>query len=202
KIYQEIGKQFGINDGLRGRMAEWYKAREKRDDARRLYNEFDDKVAGLKNIATMFMEEGKVDKAIETYRQLIEIDGDNSGEYLWTIAGCYEKLSDWKKAIACYRQVDRFPANYFAIAKCHRKLGEQKEAIVLYNQCKVDEKAAPEATLQIGYTYEEAKEKEKAIRTFQLTCKRYPKTGQASRAHSHLQNKYNINVTLGGTEEE
>ena len=40
------------------------------------------------------------------------------------------------------------------------------------------------------------------IRTFQLTCKRYPKSGQASRAHSHLQNKYNINVTLGGTEEE
>ena len=80
--------------------------------------------------------------------------------------------------------------------------GEQKEAIVLYNQCKVVEKSAPEATLQIGYTYEEAKDKEKAIRTFQLTCKRYPKTGQASRAHSHLQNKYNINVTLGGTEEE
>ncbi|NIP98409.1 MAG: hypothetical protein GWO24_35360, partial [Akkermansiaceae bacterium] len=48
----------------------------------------------------------------------------------------------------------------------------------------------------------EAKEPKKAIRTFQLTCKRYPKTGQAARAHAHLQNKYNINVTLGGAEEE
>ncbi len=202
KVYQEIGKQFGLNDGLRTRMASWYLARKQRDEARRIYSEFDDQVAGLKNIANMFLEEGKIKEAIETYRQLIDIDGDNAGDHLWSIAGCYEKQSDWKKAIACYRQVDRFPSDYFAIAKCHRRLGEQKEAIVLYNQIKIAEKSAPEATLQIGFTYEEAKEKEKAIRTFQLTCKRYPKSGQASRAHSHLQNKYNINVTLGGTEEE
>jgi TolA-binding protein len=88
------------------------------------------------------------------------------------------------------------------MAKCHRRLGEQKEAIVLYNQIKIIDKSAPEASFQIGFTYEEAKDKEKAIRTFQLTCKRYPKSSQASRAHSHLQNKYNINVTLGGTEQE
>lgn len=202
KVYEEIGKRFGMNDDLRGHMADWHISRDNPDQAYRIYGQFENKVNGLSNVAKLQLKEGKTNEAIETYRQLIEIDGDNSGNYLWTIAGCYEKLSDWKKAIACYRQVDRFPSNYFAIAKCHRRLGEQKEAIVLYNQCKVDEKAAPEATLQIGFTYEEAKDQEKAIRTFQLTCKRYPKTSQASRAHSHLQNKYNINVTLGGTEEE
>ena len=202
KVYEEIGEKFGMNDGLRGRMADWHISRDKLDTAYRIYGQYENKVGGLSNVAKLQLKEGKTAEAIETYRQLIEIDGDNSGTYLWTIAGCYEKLSDWKKAIACYRQVDRFPANYFAIAKCHRRLGQQKEAIVLYNQCKVVEKSAPEASLQIGYTYEEAKDKEKAIRTFQLTCKRYPKSGQASRAHSHLQNKYNINVTLGGTEEE
>ena len=88
------------------------------------------------------------------------------------------------------------------MASCHRRLKEHDEAILLYNQIKVVDKAAAEATLQIGFTYEEANEKEKAIRTFQLTCKRYPKAEQASKAHAHLQNKYNINVTLGGTEEE
>ena len=202
KIYHEIGEQFGVDDGLRGRQAQWCLARKKRDDARRIYGEFEDKVAGQKAIAKMFLEEGKINEAIEVYRHLLEIDGDHSGDHFWSIAGCYEKLSDWKKAIASYRQVDRFPEDYFAIAKCHRRLGQQKEAIVLYNQIKIIEKSAPEATLQIGFTYEEAKDKEKAIRTFQLTCKRYPKSGQASKAHSHLQNKYNINVTLGGTEEE
>jgi TolA-binding protein len=202
KIYQEIGENFGINDGLRGRIATWYLAREKRNEARRIYGEFDDKVAGLKNIAVIYLEENRINEAIEVYRRLLEIDGEHSGDHFWSIAGCYEKLSNWKKAIASYRQVDRFPSDYFAIANCHRRLGEQKEAIVLYNQIKVVGESAPEATLQIGFTYEEAKDKAKAIRTFQLTCKRYPKSGQASKAHSHLQNKYNINVTLGGTEVE
>ena len=272
KIYREIGERFGMNDSLRGTMAQWYKSRDRRNEARKIYGEFEDQLAGLKNLATMSLEEKKVaaaitiyrklikidgnnsveyllniascyesqpdwekaiacyreiieidkdnsvkylltiagyyktqsdwEKAIACYREIIEIDGDNSGEYLWSIAGCHETQSDWKKAIACYRQIDRFPANYFAMANCHRKIEEHREAITLYNQIKILEKSAPEASLQIGYTYEEANDKEKAIRTFQLTCKRYPKSGQASKAHSHLQNNYKINVTLGGTEEE
>jgi TolA-binding protein len=201
-LYEEIGNRFGRDDGLLERMAKWYKQREKRDDARRIYGEFKDVAAGLKNIAAMFLEEGKLAEAMDVFRKLIEIDGDHAGDYQWSIAGCYEKLSDWKKAIATYRQIDRFPENYFRMAACHRNLGEQQEAIVLYNQIKVIDKAAPEASLQIGFTYEEAKDKEKAIRTFQLTCKRYPKADQASKAHAHLQNEYNINVTLGGSEEE
>ena len=272
KIYREIGDRFGMNDSLRERMAQWYKSRDRRNEARKIYSEFEDQLTGLKNLAAMSLEEKKVaaaisiyremikidennsveyllniascyesqpdwekaiacyhqiieidkdnsvkylltiagcyktqsdwEKAIACYREIIEIDGENSGEYLWSIAGCHEAQSDWKKAIACYRQIDRFPANHFAMANCHRKLKEQQEAITLYNQIKILEKSAPEASLQIGYTYEEAKDKEKAIRTFQLTCKRYPKSGQASKAHSHLQNKYKINVTFGGTEKE
>ena len=202
KIYEEIAEKFGKDDGLLAKMAAWFKSRKKPEEARRIYAEFEDQVAGLKNIAAMDLDEGKIKEAMEIFRKLIEIDGTNADDYLWSIAGCYEKLSELKNAIATYRQTDRFPSNYFAMASCHRRLGEQNEAIVLYNQCKVVEKSAPEATLQIAFTYEEPKEKEKAIRTFQLTCKRYPKSGQASKAHAHLQNEYNINVTLGGAEEE
>jgi len=201
-LYEEIGKRFGRDDGLLGRMAAWCKQREKRDEARKIYAEFKDVVAGRKNLIAMLLEENKIAEAIAAYRELIDIDGNNAGEYLWAIAGCYEKLGDWKKAIATYRQTDRFPDDLFRMAACHRKLGETGEAIVLYNQCKVVDASAPEATLQIGFTYEEAKDKEKAIRTFQLTCKRYPKSGQASKAHAHLQNQYNINVTLGGSDGE
>lgn len=202
KIYTEIGARFGRDDSLLGNMAQWYKSHDKRPEARRIYGEFKDQVGGLKNIAGMDLEEGKIKDAMEVYRKLIEIDGDHAGDYLWSIASCYEKLSDWRKAITTYRLVDRFPENHFRMASCHRRLREHDEAILLYNQIKVVDKAAPEATLQIGFTYEEAGEKEKAIRTFQLTCKRYSKAEQASKAHAHLQNKYNINVTLGGAEEE
>lgn len=201
-LYEEIGKRFGRDDGLLGRMAAWCKQREKREEARRLYAGFKDVVAGRKNLIAMLLEENRTAEAITAYRELIDIDGNNAGEYLWAIAGCHEKLGDWRKAIATYRQTDRFPDDHFRMAACHRKLGETSEAIVLYNQCKVVDASAPEASLQTGFTHEEAKDKEKAIRTFQLTCKRYPKSGQASKAHAHLQNEYNINVTLGGSDGE
>lgn len=202
KIYEEVARRYGTDDDLRSRMATWFKQRKKPEEARRLYSEFEDPVAGLKNIAAIDLEEGKINEAMAVFRKLIEIDGDHADDYLWSIAECWEKLSDWEKAIATYRQIDRFPANHFRMARCHRQLKEYDEAIVLYNQCKVVDSAAPEASLQIGFTYEQAGEKEKAIRTFQLTCKRHPKSDQASKSHAHLQNEYNINVTLGGTEEE
>jgi len=85
------------------------------------------------------------------------------------------------------------------MAICHRRIGEHKEAVTLYRQCLVNDASAPRATLEIAYTYEEAKN---AIRTFQLTCRRYPKSKQAARSYAHLQNKYNITVTLGGAEDE
>ena len=111
-------------------------------------------------------------------------------------------MSEWKKAIGMYRQIDEFPRTHFAMAICHRRIQEHKEAVGLYRQCLVHEASAPRATLEIAYTYEDAKEAKNAIRTFQLTCKRYPKSKQAAQAHAHLQNKYNINVTLGGAEDE
>ncbi|MEZ5304829.1 MAG: tetratricopeptide repeat protein [Verrucomicrobiales bacterium] len=133
---------------------------------------------------------------------LIDQNPDGTDEYLWAIAECYESSGRLKLAIQTFRQVDRFPDNYFRMASCHRRLMEYNEALVLYNQCKVHDGAAPNAFIQIAYTYEEAGQREKAIKAFQLTCKSHPKSGQASEAHSHLQSKYNISVTLGGAKEE
>ncbi len=201
-LYEEIEKRFGRDDALLAKMADWHKARQKPEEARRIYAEFENTVAGLKNIAAMDLSEGKINEAMEIFRKLIELDGGNADDYLWSIADCYERLSDWKSAIATYRQTDRFPANHFAMASCHRKLGEQQQAIDLYNKCKADDDSAPEATLQTAFTHEETKEIEKAIRVFQLTRKRYPKSGQAAIAHVHLKNEYDIHITLGGFEEE
>ncbi|MFZ9938282.1 MAG: tetratricopeptide repeat protein [Luteolibacter sp.] len=200
--YDEIDKAHGTDDTLRGRRAEWLLARDKRDEARAWYGRFENVVEGKRKLAGMAMEEGRLDLAIDLYRELLTLDGGRAGEYQWAIGGCYEKQGDWKKAIATYRMIDEFPGNHFAMASCHRKLREFAEAILLYQQTKVIDAAAPKASLQIGFTHEEAAEKEKAIRTFQLTCKRYPKSSEAAAAHAHLQDKYNIHVTLGGAEEE
>lgn len=202
KIYLEIDEKFGRDDELRGNMASWYLSREKKKEALRLYNEYDDVVAGQELVADFYEGEGQYNEAIAVYLHLLDLNGENAPKYQWAIGGCHEKMSQWKKAISMYRQIDDFPKTHFSMANCHRKLKEYKEAIILYNQCKVVDASAPKASIAIGYTYEEAKEPKKAIRTFQLTCKRYPRSGEAAKAHAHLQNEYNINVTLGGAEDE
>ena len=85
------------------------------------------------------------------------------------------------------------------MAACHRALKEYSEAVILYNQIVSGApNTAAWAMLQIGFTQEQAGNKESAIRSFQLVCKNYPKDGHASQAHAHLQNQYKITVTLGG----
>ena len=87
------------------------------------------------------------------------------------------------------------------MASCHRRLKQYKEALVLYHQARADQNSAPQASIQIGYTYEQSGGRENAIKWFQQTCKLYPKTTHASQAHAHLQTKYKISVTLGGANE-
>ncbi len=200
--YQRMAKLLGEDDGVLGRLAGWHRNNNQRDKARDIYRRFSDQVAGLGEIAAMFREESRWKEAIETYRELIDAHPKGANDYLWAIAECHEGAGDLKSAIGAYRQVDNFPANYFRMASCHRRLKEYKEALILYRQCKTNQDAAPEAFLQIGYTLEEAGEKESAIKSLQLTCKTFPTSGQASQAHAHLQTEYNISVTLGGAKEE
>jgi TolA-binding protein len=109
----------------------------------------------------------------------------------------------YKEAIGQFRQCDNFPENFKQMAACHRQLKEFNEAILLYNQIVgADQANAPWALLQVGYTREEAGQKEPAIQTFQQVCKRYPKDSHASVAHAHLQSKYKISITLGGAKDE
>jgi len=62
--------------------------------------------------------------------------------------------------------------------------------------------SAPWGLLQIAYTREEAGQKEQAIKAFQQVCAKFPDDGHAAQAHAHLQTKYKISVTLGGSKKE
>ena len=150
----------------------------------------------------IYKDSGQHDKAIEVYRELITIAPPEASTWYWTIGGIYEHTNRLKLAIQAYRQSDRYPQAYFQMAKCHRKLKEYTEALTLYHQALATEKVAPDATLAIGYTYEEQSKKKDAIKWFQRTCKLYPRTRNASKAHAHLQKEYGISVTLGGSREK
>ena len=140
----------------------------------------------------------KWDKAIATYQILLKVDPDRYSEYNWGIAECWEKQSKWKEAILSYRQTDKFPEAYFRMAECHRHLKKWNEGLILLNQARSHENVADRAQHRIAQFYELSGQKEKAIKSFQITCKKYPKSRYASISHAHLQTKYGISVTLGG----
>ena len=237
KTYERLAKRIGMDDGVRSSIAAWQRAKKRYPKARELYAQFEDKIDGLIQIASTWLDEGQPaqaiqlydrlakleperladwkqaiaeiysssgqhDKAIEVYRELITIAAANASTWYWTIGSIYEETKRLKLAIQAYRQSDRYPQAYFQMAKCHRKLKEYTEALTLYHQALATDKVAPDATLSIGYTYEEQSKKKDAIKWFQRTCKLYPRTRNASKAHAHLQKQYGISVTLGGSKEK
>lgn len=202
ETYERIGKMLGMSDSLLGQIAQFYRGIGERDKARETYLRYEDQIAAKGALAYMFREENRYDEAIELYRELIDANPDQVNDYLWAIAECFEGKQEWKEAIQSYRQVDRFPDNYLRMAQCHRRLQQWDEALSLYAQVKSSDRHAPGATLSIGHTYEEAGQRENAIKAFQLTCRVYPKSSEASRAHAHLQTKYKITATFGGGKDE
>ena len=153
-------------------------------------------------ILAVWREARQWDKAIETYQVLLRVVPAKFGDWYWGIGDCYERLGKLKEAIGSYQQSDKYPKVYFAMASCHRRLKQYKEALVLYHQARANQGAAASATIHIGYTYEQSGARENAIKWFQQTCKLYPKTSYASQAHAHLQSRYKISVTLGGSNEK
>ena len=200
--YQEIAKRFGSDDALLGHIAGWYKGQRQYDEAHKVYARYADAINGKRMSAGLHRELKKYKEAIQAYTELTQADPEKVGSYQWSIAECWQHLGDHRKAIQVYRQCDNYPEVYFRMAGCHRRLKEYKQALVLYNQAKSHESRVADAMMQIGHTYEETGEREKAIKTFQQVCKRYPTSSHASRSHAHLQNKYKISVTLGGATED
>ena len=161
----------------------------------------DNKGKWLTESASTWQEAGKHEQAIESWRGVITATGD--AKHYWAIGDCYSALKDIPKALQSYRLSDNFPSAYFRMADIQRGQKKWDEALVLYNQARsYGDGHAQNALWKIGETYERANRREQAIKSYQSICKLYPKSKKASEAHAHLQNKYKINITLGGAKEE
>lgn len=271
EAYKKLAGLIGMDDDNLGKVASWHKRKNRRKEAVKTYEKFENKVNGLANIAEMHAEDEQPDKAKEVYGQIIQLDkeheakwaGECAGVYArckmpekavemytyvasidpdgkgkwfetiartwqdagkypeaiegwqntiittgkagfnWNIADCYMAIKDVQKALQAYRLSDRFPDAYFRMGDIQRDQKQFNEALVLYNQARsYGDGHAQNAMWRIGETYERSERKEQAIQTFQQICKLYPRSDFASRSHAHLQNKYKINITLGGAKEE
>lgn len=205
KIYDQLIEKFGAEDDILYRLAQWLKTQSKRDEARQTFARYKDDIEGQNQVAYSYREEhnpASYAKAAEIYTALIARDGKNATRWQGEAAHALRDAGKYKEAIAMYRTWDSFPQAYWYMAVCHRALNEYKEALALFHQCATDPAWSSQALLQIGYTYEQSGENEKAIKSLQAVCKRFPKSGEASQAHAHLQNKYKITATLGGAKDE
>ncbi len=200
--YDAVIGALGADDDTLGRKAGLLKALGRRDEARGLYARLQNQPEGQHQTAHSYREEQKWDQAIAIYQQLVSSDAKNGGRWNWELASTYRDAGRFKEAIGVFRLCDNFPEDLKQMAACHRRLGESKEALVLYQQVMAHAPSAPGALLEIARTYEEASQKEAAIKALQQVCKRFPQSGEASAAHARLQDVYKINVTLGGAASE
>ncbi len=190
-----------------GQIAHSYEEEVKYDLAAEIYRKLaiaDAKTAPkwLSAAAMAYRRGSKPDLAIAVYRELLTSDATQAAEYHFQIAETLYHASRWKECIQAYRGTDRFPHNYQHMATSFRRLKQPDEAITLYRQIiAASATHASWALLQIGHAQEEAGKKEDAIKTFKMVCDKFPKTTEGSQAHSILNDKYKIPVTLGGAKD-
>lgn len=157
----------------------------------------------LSEAAMSYRQGGQADQAIGVYRELMTADASHAASWHWEMARTLYDFGRWKEAITALRGTDRFPENNQLMAWANRQLKQHNEAVTLYRQiAAAHAPSGPWALLQIAYTYEEAGQKDNAVKAFKAVCDRFPKSGEASQAHALLQDKYKINVTLGGAKNE
>jgi len=198
ETYDQMLKVFGNEDRVFEAQGNWMRHRNRRDDARGIYSRMMNQIRGQQLVAETYREEKKFDEAMNIYRDLATKNAEKASDWLAEVGHTLRQAGKLKDAINTYRSIDKFPSNLVWMAECHRDLKEHKESAALWGQVMADPGWASRALLEIAYCYERQDQKENAIKTFQSVCRKFPKSGEASHAHAHLNNHYKITFTTGG----
>ncbi len=139
KLYDQMEKIFGVDDGILGNLASFYKSHEQRERARATYGRFADKTVGLSNVAQMDREEKKYESAIAIYRQLAGRDEKKPGNWLNQVASTYREAGKCDEAVAVYQQLikeapEQADQWLWNTADTYQHFGKYKEAIGAYRQ--------------------------------------------------------------------
>jgi tetratricopeptide (TPR) repeat protein len=74
KTYEHLAKRIGMDDGVRGSIAAWHRAKKRYPKAREFYAQFEDTLDGLIQIASTWLEEGQPARAIRLYERLAKLE--------------------------------------------------------------------------------------------------------------------------------
>ena len=111
-------------------------------------------------------------------------------------------LKNYKEALANYEQLSKNPNYEYKKGWLYRTMGQHEKAIEIYDALATSPWHQSGAWLNKAYALEALNRRKEAIKLLQKICVKYPKSDHASRAHSHLQNRYDIQMTLGGVLEQ
>jgi tetratricopeptide (TPR) repeat protein len=115
----------------------------------------------------------------------------------WMRAELYECDGKFAEAIECYKISSNEPEKYFRIAENLLRLKQKDPAIgELRGVEKFFAGAAPRAALRIAYIYQGANEQANFIGALRDIMKKYPESGESSKAHIELER---LGIASGGT---
>ena len=139
-FYEQIGRQFGVDDATLERLAAWYKSKGRHDEARATYARYSDKVAGQSHVAYSYREQGKHAEAVTASQQCLALDPQNPVKWKTEIAHNYRWGHKWNEAVATYTDLmtedKEQPQQWrWQIGHTHREAGQYKEAIGVFRQC-------------------------------------------------------------------
>lgn len=139
ETYDLIQKQFGANDEVFLRLANWLKTQTKYDEARAQFAKFENKIEGQNQIAYSFRQQQNYDLAVTGYQKVVSLDADNQSKWNSEIAMTHREARQFPQAIAVYVElVKSDPQNserwIWQIAETHQSAGQWKEAIGYYRQ--------------------------------------------------------------------
>lgn len=109
---------------------------------------------------------------------------------------------EYDNAIKVYREIGEPPATLWQIAECHKRKKDHTAVIAQYIEIEnAFPDNGPEAAWNRCVYYNSIGEKNKSIAEARRILKVYPKKGQASAAHQHLE-RLGVDATGGGVTDE
>ena len=164
EAFDQMTKAVGPSDETLGRLAQFYKSRQKFEDARATFRRYQNAIDGLGQVAYSYREQANNDAAIQTYQQLLTQDAQNTAKWKAEMAVTYRAARKFPEAVATYAELiaqDSANANKWRweLACTHRDAGQYKEAIGHFRQTDI----FPEAYKQMAWCHRQLKEYNEAV---------------------------------------
>jgi tetratricopeptide (TPR) repeat protein len=174
EVYEQMLQTLGPRDDVLGQLAAWHKAHGSRDEARRVYLRFQDKIEGQNQVALSYREEKKWNEAVAVYRKMAG-EVEKGAVWINQVALTYRQAGQPDQAIAVYREliqtdVAQAPEYHWQIAETLYNANRWKDALAAYRGTE----RPPTSYYRMAECHRQLKQYPDAILLFQHIAGNYP----------------------------